>query len=73
MNRREFVGSAVAAPAIVRPGLIMPIKAALVPEYRLVEMGVDFSDPRDASAALRTLMRTYSTPGTAVERTLLPD
>jgi hypothetical protein len=40
MDRREFlVGSAVAAPAIVRAGLIMPVKSALVPSYELGFIG----------------------------------
>jgi hypothetical protein len=64
MNRREFlVGSAVAAPAIVRPGLVMPIKSLLVPRYRLVEMGVDFTDSADASVALGILMRAIEWSG----------
>jgi hypothetical protein len=64
MDRREFlVGSAVAAPAIVRAGLIMPVKSALVPSYRVVEIGVDFPESADASVALRTLMRAIEWSG----------
>ena len=32
---------ACAAPAIIRPGLLMPVKPALVPGYTIAQFGVD--------------------------------
>lgn len=43
-NRRGFLTGIIAgvtAPAIVRPGLLMPIKPSLVPGYTIRQFGVD--------------------------------
>ncbi len=75
-SRRGFLtglAAAFAAPAIIRPGLLMPIKPSLMPNWRLKQLGVDYIEQSGVrEKAYGALIREIESQGLTIIREPMP-